>query len=492
MARLPMVLVHGYSAGPRAFDRWRDVFEGMGYPQESLLACHYQSLVHRVTLKDVGEAFEHALAMHPRLDEGARFDAVVHSTGMLVIRAWMALDPERNRPRVRRLVALAPATFGSPLAHKGRGYLAKMIKGNREAGEDFLAVGDEILDGLELGSRFTWELAQHDLVGEKAAALAAIDGPHTFVLCGIDGYKGLVGLVNEPGTDGTVRLAGAALNSRMIELDLRPSAGGLDAKRTVTAPWSKPDVPVIALAGQNHGTIMQAPSDKAIELVSRALNVDDDAAYAAWCDDASAHSKRVIRTAIDAGRLHEWQQFVFRVVDERDDPVTDYYVDFVYRDPGQVRWRVLDGVKMHVHPYGRDASLRCFHVRLDTLPSATEAQLGLRLIAEAGTSRIEYHGYTSESVVMLSGIESEADRKAWTAAIDLAELEEITLFYAFTTTLVELRIDRAPRPFEVVRFEGVTPEAISAHRLAQRHAKDAEHQAELEAALHQLLEDARR
>ncbi|MBD3660702.1 MAG: hypothetical protein HUJ11_00645, partial [Arenibacter algicola] len=218
--RRPVVLVHGYSAGPGAFDAWRKVLEGHGYDAASLLACDYESLVHRVNIQDIGEAFADAIAVHPQLREERPFDAIVHSTGMLVIRCWLALDPARNRARLRHLVALAPATFGSPLAHKGRGYLARMVVGNKDLGPAFLAIGDEVLDGLELGSRFTWDLAHRDLVGDGAEALQ--DGPHprTFVLCGIEGYGGLRGIVNEPGTDGTVRLAATALNSRKIELDM--------------------------------------------------------------------------------------------------------------------------------------------------------------------------------------------------------------------------------------------------------------------------------
>lgn len=38
---------------------------------------------------------------------------------MLVVRAWLAAEPSRVR-RLKHLVALAPASFGSLLAKKGR------------------------------------------------------------------------------------------------------------------------------------------------------------------------------------------------------------------------------------------------------------------------------------------------------------------------------------------------------------------------------------
>lgn len=454
MTRPPVLFVHGYSSGPGAFDAWRRILTERGRDPSRLIDVNYESLVHAVTLKDVGEAFAHAIGADPRLDPDEPFDALVHSTGMLVVRAWMALDPVRHRRRLRRLIALAPATFGSPLAHKGRGYLGKLLVGNRDLGPDFLAVGDEVLDGLELGSRFTWDLAHHDLVGARAEALRDLPGPRTFVLCGIDGFKGLKGLANEPGTDGAVRLAGAALNTRKVVLDLTLDAdAGREAERTVTAPWSVPDVPMIALAGLNHGTLVSAPTAPAVDLIVRALDVADDAGYAAWHADATAHGARVLQRAQRRAKpLGRWQQLVVRVVDERGDAVPDYYLDFVHRAPGARRWRVIEGVRMHVHPYGRDASLRCFHLDLDSFQLPTGTTLGLRLLADTGTSRVRYRGYASASLVMRAEVETVAESAAWTAALDLSRLERIDLFYPFTTTLVELTIDRDPIPDAVVRL----------------------------------------
>ena len=456
MTRPRVLFVHGYSGGPGAFEAWRRILAAHGHDPARLIDVGYESLVHAVTLKDVGEAFAHALDADPRLQPDEPFDAMVHSTGMLVVRAWLALDPARHRRRLRHLVALAPATFGSPLAHKGRGYLGKLLVGNRDLGPDFLAVGDEVLDGLELGSRFTWDLAHHDLVGPRAEALRDVPGPRTFVLCGIEGFRGLKGLANEAGTDGTVRLAGTALNTRKIALDLTLDAdAGREAERTVTAPWSVPDVPLIALAGLNHGTILSAPTAKAVDLVVRALEVSDDAGYATWHADATRHGARVLERAQRRGRpLGRWQQLVVRVLDERGDEVRDYYLDFVHRPPGARRWQVLEGIKMHVHPYGRDPSLRCFHLDLDSFQLPPGTTLGLRLLAPTGTHRVRYRGFASASLVMSTSVETAEESATWTAALDLSRLERIELFFPFTTTLVELTIDREPVADAVVRLVG--------------------------------------
>ena len=130
--------------------------------------------------------------------------------------------------------------------------------------------------------------------------------------------------MNESGTDGTVRLAATALNSRKIVLDLRPPAdGAAPIERSVAAPWSTPDVPMIALDGQNHGTIMSHPTDTTIDFVLSALAVADADDYEAWCVDANAHSRGVIDAAVEDERLQRWQQLVFHVQDERGDGVPD-------------------------------------------------------------------------------------------------------------------------------------------------------------------------
>src|SRR6202008_4567758 len=142
------------------------------------------------------------------------FDAVVHSTGMLVIRAWLTTYAAR-KSRLKHLIALAPATWGSPLAHKGRSWLGSLFKGSKDPrSPDFLEAGNEVLHGLELGSQFTWDLAHLDLFGEDTFYGKTKSTPYVLLFCGDQPYRGIRELVSEPGTDGTVRLAGCSLNSR--------------------------------------------------------------------------------------------------------------------------------------------------------------------------------------------------------------------------------------------------------------------------------------
>jgi hypothetical protein len=163
---------------------------------------NYQSLTDEVTIKDLADGLDRALRNRFQNDT-EEFDAVVHSTGMLVLREWFVRDRRRLK-RLKHLVALAPATFGSPLARQGRSWLGAVFKGRHHLGPDFLAAGDAILDGLELASPYTWDLTERDVFNQAPYFDDSPDTPYVFVFCGTDGYTGIRELVNSPGMDGTV------------------------------------------------------------------------------------------------------------------------------------------------------------------------------------------------------------------------------------------------------------------------------------------------
>jgi hypothetical protein len=187
-----------------------------------------------------------------------------------VATAYSTSDPRRSR--LKHLVALAPATWGSPLAHKGRSWVGAIFKGRKELGPDFLEAGDRVLDGLELGSRFTWELAHLDLLTDKPFYGATRATPYVFVFCGNRGYRGLRGLINEDGMDGTVRWAGCSLDTRKLVLDLTGASRG-EVSPGLSAP--KPanvDAPLM-FGRRDHRTIIREPSGGSGS-VAAALQVD--------------------------------------------------------------------------------------------------------------------------------------------------------------------------------------------------------------------------
>jgi hypothetical protein len=442
MSTRPLVLVHGYSDTAKGFKEWRDIIENQWKkPTETVFIGNYVSLTNEVTIKDIAEGFDRALRREAGL-KSQEFDAIVHSTGMLVLRAWLNSYSEgaERRERLKHLIALAPATNGSPIAHRGRSWLGSIFKGNRQRGPDFMEAGDEVLYGLELGSRFTWDLAHEDLIGDNARFRAGPDSPFVFTFCGNRNYGFVKSLVTEEqGTDGTVRWAGCTLNSRKITVDLMVSPDSTREPTINISDWLNQEHPLVFVDGVNHGTIMSSPPKQLQELVKSALEVESAEAFTQWNQNALAETAKAQKKA------RRWQQFVIRVVDERGDPVTDWNVQLSGRHNSR---QSLEQFGLDVHVYKRDPSLRCFHVDLDRLQPEMLSQLHLRLMASSGTQLVSYHGAGSERISS-GGAAMNPDGK-WDAKINLTGAlgkdNGFSLFYPFTTTLIEICLNREPMP----------------------------------------------
>ncbi|HYI24946.1 MAG TPA: hypothetical protein VD767_06005 [Thermomicrobiales bacterium] len=449
MARNPVVFIHGYSDTAESFQTWATLLEARGYDVTHIHSCNYRTLTNEVSLRDIAEAFDRALRLRAGLDQGEEFDAIVHSTGMLVIRAWLATYAER-RSRLKHLVGLAPATFGSPLAHKGRSWLGAIFKGEKDiASPDFLEAGDRVLDGLELGSRFTWDLAHLDLLSDKPVYGTDDGTPYVFVFCGTEGYRGIRQLVNEPGTDGTVRWAGCALDTRKIIVNL--SRQDQAQRRFEVKPWHNVDAPFYPVAGKNHGSLLRDPGEELVNLVVQGLEVSSVDDLAAWQQEAEQITGTERQRLRDDGQ--EWQQFVVRATDERGDPITDYNLQLLH---GTAKDDDLAAFDTDVHVYSSDRSLRSFHVKLGDIAPERLQSLWARIMVSSGTRLVGYAGEVDRVVI---GDAGEPDPTGWWEGwLDLTRFLEVhdqprpgdrfTFFYPFTTTLIDLRLNREPLPLE--------------------------------------------
>ena len=437
----PLVLIHGYSDKGESFKTWKDKLVAKGlYKSHEVQICSYRSLTNEVTIKDIAEGFDRALKLNLNIPPDQPFDAIVHSTGMLVLRSW--LTAYGRHERIKRIIAIAPASFGSPLAHKGRSWIGAIFKGNRENGPDFMEAGDLVLDGLELASRFTWDLAHKDLLGEKVFYGPGEDTPYIFTFCGDSAYKGLRGAVTKsPGTDGTVRWSGCSLNTRKIFLDFTTAPG--DPKGLVISNWLSDErsnlaMPFIPIKGLNHASIIEEPSELLVDLVAKALQVTDKASYDAWIAEATAGSRATLKA------MEKWQQFIIKAVDERGDPIRDFNLQLYKRDTPTSRYKP---VPMDVHTYAADNSLRCFHVNLDEIAYEGMQSLRMEFMASSGTQLLGYYEYRSPDNNM------EPDEGQPTFTMDLTKLlkdDELRFFYPFTTTLIEIVLNREPLPLSSI------------------------------------------
>jgi hypothetical protein len=438
-----VALIHGYSDQGQSFMSWAAKLRDRGVQAEQINICNYISLNNEITIPDIAEGLSRAMnALN--WPDNEPFDAIVHSTGMLVIRAYLCNNDGRPK-NLKHLVGLAPATWGSPLAHKGRSWIGSLVKGNHQFGPDFLNAGDRVLDGLELGSRFTWDLAHRDLLGSQPLFTVAPDSPYVAVFIGNQTYTGIRELVNEPGTDGTVRWSGCALNTRKITVDLRKTVAG--GSRAAISPWANTrlNVPMFPVQGKNHTTLLREPEDDLADSVVGLLNVSSEDEYQQWFDRTSELTAPALDGMTEKGTIEGWQQFVIRVVDEYGDPVPDYIVDLFTADPDDLTGDDLTNIEMKdfdldVHAYKADESFRCFHVRLPKgITKTGSGSLWFRLTASSGTELLAYKGYgaanktiTAESPVVLDISSLDGDKDS--------------LFFPFTTTLVEIKLTREPLP----------------------------------------------
>lgn len=470
-----VLLIHGYSADWTAFMPWKTALSGAGIASEAISVGNYVTLNNEVTIKDLSEAFDRAL----RLSEFAKelpgntwtFDAVVHSTGMLVMRQWLTSDPyppNDARSRIRRLkhlVGLAPATFGSPQAKKGRSWLGSLVKGNRALGPDFLNAGDMVLDGLELASEFTWELAHKDMLGPEPLYDKGDGTPYVAVFIGNEPYTGISAVSNSPGCDGTVRWAGCALDTRKVMLDFRRHAQIDPAdltKRVVISDWSteRLPVPVIAVDGQNHGTIIENPKPEVVSLVREFLGINTKDEYDAWETRAlafGAPSKEKMDKSDGLANGAGWQQLWIHMVDNHGDAVTDYNIQLYYGDDlAESDDPAKESVKIVADIYSSDNSYRCFYIHLTQEMLELETnnkKMWLELIASSGSELIEYEAYIgSANDPLRLAIDSHNPAANKPVKMEITGLTEggASLFYPYTTTLLEVFVEREPMPLGTV------------------------------------------
>ena len=218
-----------------------------------------------------------------------------------------------RRERLKRLIGLAPATFGSPLAHKGRGFLGAIFKGDREIGPDLLEAGEFDPRLARAGQ----PLPGHDRnrPARRAAVLrSAATTRHT--LCFLrhaelsrDTAACRRARHRRHGALGRMQPEHAKVRHRFL------TRSGADAQAAPRPNRDSPrddvlSIPFWPVAGKNHTTIISEPDDTLVDLGQRALQVDSQEKFAAWEADAR-------RRTANAVPAEKWQQFVIRAVDER-------------------------------------------------------------------------------------------------------------------------------------------------------------------------------
>ncbi|MEJ2345258.1 MAG: alpha/beta hydrolase [Gammaproteobacteria bacterium] len=366
-----LVIIHGWSDDSTSFERLGNLLvrEGVADRVTHVRLGNYISMDDEVRMDDIVAALNTAWENEPALSWKARsVDVIVHSTGGLVVRHWLSQMPPEAVP-IKRLVMLAPANFGSPLAHTGRSFIGRVAKGWKR--DKPFQTGTHVLKALELASPYSWDLAFDDRFTTKQYY-----GPGRIlctVLVGNTGYSGISALANKPGTDGTVRLSTANLNCAYLEADFSD-----DPLAPVTkSKGGKGQTAFGVMDGENHSTVAAKQggpeNDATLPAIVAALRVTDKG-FPDWCQEMDAHTSAVMAAREDDGRnYHGFQHTVFKVQDQFGNAVDDYVIE-LYLDEkskasrnARVTRQIQEDVIVSVHAYGDDSSMRSMLIDCDAL-----------------------------------------------------------------------------------------------------------------------------
>jgi triacylglycerol esterase/lipase EstA (alpha/beta hydrolase family) len=130
MADRQVVIVHGWSDNSKSFEPLARFLKRNGYQAVPIWLGDYPSREDDVRVEDVARRMEAVIREYMASGKLSNsFDMIVHSTGGLVARQWVSAYYASGRCPMKRLIMLAPANFGSVLAHKGRSFIGRIVKG---------------------------------------------------------------------------------------------------------------------------------------------------------------------------------------------------------------------------------------------------------------------------------------------------------------------------------------------------------------------------
>ncbi len=393
MPKPQVIIIHGWSDSSDSFEPLAKFLKASGFDPLMLWLGDYISLDDDVKIEDVAKRMNFLIqGMMEQKILKAPFDVIVHSTGGLVVREWMTTyyGNDISKCPAKRLVMLAPANFGSKLASMGQSALGRVIKGWK----NWFHTGKEMLSSLELSSPYLWRLVQKDLLTEDGHANSPLyceQGVWPFVICGTHPYPGaLRQIVNEDGSDGTIRVAAANLNAKGVTIDFttRKEYNESNPEARWWTSRAEAPVPLAVLPDRTHASIIDPvgrdveisrENDKLSKLVLQALNCDTWAGYkdiySLWYkiseetaqlagDDQKRKSLFKGETA-NKEFFHQYIQVNVRVVDDHGADVTDYFLEFMGPQEDQTDELTAyfhTEVMKQVHTNGSNPAYRCLFI----------------------------------------------------------------------------------------------------------------------------------
>ncbi len=385
----PLVIIHGWSDDSDSFKELANQIQK--YSTRSLTNVwlgDYVTLDDEVRMSDIIKAMEKAWRGANLPTTANSCDVIVHSTGGLVIRDWMATyyPVLEKKPPVNNLVMLAPANFGSPLAHKGRSVIGRAVKGFNAKRR--FQTGTHILKALEMASPYSWELALRDRFSANAFSQGGIQ---CTVIVGNTGYCGISSLANAAGSDGTVYVATANLNCAKLMINFPKSKGVNYVKPKVSkVVKSKGGTAFLVMDNYNHSSIAakeKTQSNLYIQKIIHAIELPKKQ-FSQWQKECEQDTLKVLKKYENKDSYkHGYQNMIFHVIDDLGNEVEDYVIEF-YEDCNNWNDKIAlkfnrDAVKT-VHSYSDNESYRSFLIdctRLQGLVNDIDESLKISISA---------------------------------------------------------------------------------------------------------------
>ena len=403
MADRPIVILHGWSDVSASFEPLARLLRAkLDRPEIAIIhLADYLSMEDEVRFDDIASAMEAAWHRNGLPTAPGSVDAIVHSTGGLVIRDWLQRNHGPDDAPVKNLVMLAPANFGSPLAHKGRSLAGRIWKGFITKTPDGRAfeTGTRILKGLELASPYSWRLAERDRFGSGGRMYAPGNVLCT-VLVGQDAGGAVNAIANEDGWDGTVRVSTANMDcARMsVRFPARPDeedpvVRGPEPSSGMTAfgVLDRHDHGAVKLAHAEGRRLAQVEGSRRdgslfADIVT-ALTVTDEG-FEGWRETLAARNRALLARAERTRDpdTHGFQNTVVRVEDQFGVGVEDFVLELFEKDRDRSRRarRTHRAALRSVHAYTDDKSYRSLYVDCTSLSRTIDRSgefLGLSITA---------------------------------------------------------------------------------------------------------------
>lgn len=439
MAR-PIVILHGWSDNSESF---RGIGSELHRNSVQIFLGNYISLDDRVTIPDLAAALARVWRVRNLPTAPRSVDVIVHSTGALVIREWMTRYYTPDTNPIFHLVMLAPANFGSPIAHVGRSMLGRVLKGFSLTRP--LETGTKILKSLELASPYSWRLAEHDLLNLEAEYY----GPGkvlSTVLVGTTGYSGIRAAANKRGSDGTVYVSTASSHCQRATLDFsedpkNPKFSLVETSKSLKA--------FVRLSSENHSSIVRLFEDPANpntpEIVKKSLTVSD-ADFAAHCQQLAEHSEQERREGDGDRYTHGYQNTVVRVRDHLGAPVPDFFLELFCKkgedeEDLDLTEFVQTKVVESVHPYEDDSSYRSLLINTTALHSTISDaghSLFVSISAMPDVHATQSVGYSTIAFDDIGSIRIDPDELKMLFQPDRTLLIDLIIFRHQTDALMQL------------------------------------------------------